>query len=130
MRTIIAGSRYFDDYEILCEVIRESGIRVTTLISGGSPGADITAERWADLTRTPKQVYPANWNKDGKAAGPIRNSKMAAVAQAAIVICMNDSKGSHDMIEKAKAKKLLVYVQYVKKDVTGRWIKLNVYKNY
>lgn len=125
MRTIVAGSRYFDDYEILCEVIRESGINITTLISGHAPGADLTAERWADLTRTPKEIYPANWNKDGKAAGPIRNSKMAQVAEAAIVICMKDSRGSHDMIEKAKAKKLKLYVQYVEFDYKAKqWKKL------
>lgn len=125
MRTIVAGSRYFDDYEILCEVIRESGINITTLISGHAPGADMLAERWADLTRTPKEIYPANWNKDGAAAGPIRNSKMAAVADAAIIICMKDSRGSHDMIKKAKAKNIPVYVQYVEFDSKlKKWIKL------
>lgn len=130
MKTIIAGSRQFDDYEILCEVIRESGINVTAVVVGQAPGLDMTAERWADLTKTPKEVYSPDWKKDSKAANQSRNNKMSKSAQAAILICINKSKDSYEMIEKAKAKKLKLYVQYVEKNAAGQWVKLHVFKNY
>ena len=48
--------------------------------------------------------YPADWNKHGACAGPIRNSEMVNDADAAIVFLMPDvkSKGSNDLIKKAK----------------------------
>lgn len=48
-----------------------------TLIHGRAKGADLIAAEFAGLWRWNELPYPANWDKHGKAAGPIRNREMA-----------------------------------------------------
>jgi len=45
MKVIVAGSRSFRDYEVLCKVLDE--MEITTIISGGARGADKLGERYA-----------------------------------------------------------------------------------
>lgn len=113
MRTIIAGSREFNDYELMNNIITESGFVISCVISGCASGADTLGEVFARENKILLERYPANWDAHGKSAGPIRNSQMAEVAEAAIVVCKKDSRGSHDMIRKAMAKNIPLYVQYV-----------------
>lgn len=59
------------------------------LFVGDANGADAIARRWFEVaTRDGKGPFPlrrtffqADWNKYGKAAGPIRNETMVALAQ-------------------------------------------------
>lgn len=48
---------------------------------------------------------PADWKKHGKAAGPIRNQSMLTEHKPDLVIAfpLGESKGTRDMIRKAKA---------------------------
>lgn len=46
--------------------------------------------------------FPAAWNTHGNAAGPIRNAQMADFADAALIICFKDSKGSLNMAEQMR----------------------------
>lgn len=101
MRVIIAGSRTIHRYDILLEMIEECGWNITTVLSGGAKGVDALGERYAEEMNIKLEVYPANWQKHGKAAGPIRNRLMAERADALIAIMDGYSKGTGNMIETA-----------------------------
>jgi hypothetical protein len=90
-RVIIAGSRYYDDYETLrekCESLLSHKFLdpncTIIVLSGGAAGADALGERFAKEHHLQVELHPANWEKYGRAAGPRRNAEMAACADALI----------------------------------------------
>jgi len=112
MRVIIAGGRDFSNYDYLVDAIEESGYKITTVISGHATGADTLGEIYADDNDIPLEVYPADWSKNGKAAGHIRNAQMADVADAAIIMWDGESKGTWNMIKEMKKRGLPIFVRY------------------
>ena len=110
MRVIIAGSRSINNQSIVEEAIKNSGFEITEVVSGNAKGVDICGELYAIKNNLPAMLFPANWSKYGKSAGPIRNQLMADYADALIAIPGKDSKGTWDMIRKANAKGLKVYI--------------------
>jgi hypothetical protein len=115
MKVIIAGSREFADYELLKKAMSECGFEVTEVVSGHAPGADALGERWADDNGIPIKPFPAEWEKYGnKAAGPLRNEKMAQYGEALVAFVSQKSKGTVDMIKRARSRNLKVFVVKVK----------------
>ena len=55
-------------------------------------------------------LYPADWERHGRAAGPIRNEEMAEVSDALIAFWDGKSRGTKSMIEIAMRKGLQVAV--------------------
>ncbi len=101
---IIAGSRDAT-YEQTMAVIESCPFKdaITAVISGKCKGADTNGEFWAVIRNVMVLNFPADWNKHGKAAGPIRNSEMAKEANAAIIVPRSDGtygNGSLDMMKK------------------------------
>lgn len=105
MKLIIAGSRklrtpvdimtYFLDS--LNIDYRELG-KDFEIVSGGAKGSDESGENWAISYRLcGLKVFPADWDGHGKAAGPIRNRKMANYADALLLIWDGKSRGSQNM---------------------------------
>jgi len=75
-KVIIAGGREFDDYKQLCETAdhmlqNKAHIEV---VSGVARGADTLGEKYAKERGYALKQFPANWNKHGLGAGPIRNA--------------------------------------------------------
>jgi len=106
LKTIVAGGRDFNDYDVMCHVLddifdgqEEKNVRI---ISGGARGADKLGERYAYEKGFGIKVFPADWDKHGKAAGPIRNKQMAEEAFSLIVFWDGESRGSANMIENGK----------------------------
>ncbi len=99
MRTIIAGSRHIDSYIVVSNAIAESGWRaqIGEVVCGMAPGVDTLGRIWAERWGIPVKQFPADWNQYGKAAGPIRNKKMAEYAVALILIWDGKSRGSANM---------------------------------
>jgi len=111
MNVIIAGSRKITDYKIVKATIENSGFNITQLISGHCPlGVDTLGEKWAIENNIPIKIFPANWKNYGPAAGPIRNSQMIEYSDALIAIWDGTSKGTKDIIKKAKKKGLKIYL--------------------
>lgn len=108
MKVIIAGSRDITDYDTVVESMGDCSFDATEIVSGCAKGVDTIGERIADNLDIPLKKFPANWDKHGKAAGPIRNRQMAEYADAAIVI-HNGSKGSLNMIQQMKKLNKPVY---------------------
>lgn len=106
MKVIIAGTRYkdkaskipFDDYSLVVKAVRQSGFDITEVVSGKAIGVDSLGEKYARVNDIPLESRPADWNKHGKAAGPIRNREMAKYADAAIIVWDGESNGTRNMI--------------------------------
>ncbi|MBQ3698311.1 MAG: DUF2493 domain-containing protein [Prevotella sp.] len=112
-RVIIAGGRDFNDYQLLkakCDAILANKRQTHSIIivSGTARGADSLGERYAHERAYTIERHPANWDSDGKAAGPIRNAQMADVADALIAFWDGRSRGTRNMIDVATSKGLLV----------------------
>jgi hypothetical protein len=110
MKVIIAGSRNIDDYSLIVEAVERSGYNITEVVSGCAVGIDRLGERWAIANNIPIKEMPADWNRNGKAAGPMRNRDMAEYADAAIVIWDGKSPGSRNMVENMIRRKKPYYV--------------------
>ena len=112
MKTIIAGSRDFNDYHMLIAKLahfRKSN-EITEVVSGGASGADATGEAWAKSEGIPIKLFPADWDSHGRAAGPIRNRQMAEYADQLIAVWNGTSRGTKNMIEEMHKRKKPVYV--------------------
>ena len=109
-RTIIAGSRSITDYAVVEEAIRASEIVPSVVLCGTARGVDRLGKYWARQHGIPVDDHPAEWGKYGKAAGSIRNGWMAENADALIAVWDGQSKGTKDMIHRAHARGLTVYV--------------------
>lgn len=119
MRVIIAGGREVklqEGVRMVEQAIAESGFAITELINGGALGIDAAARKYwhnrfdNNPPEYPLRTIPAQWDKHGKSAGPIRNREMASQADALIAIWDGQSRGTKNMIDTAKAMGLQVYV--------------------
>lgn len=113
MKTIIAGSRDYHNYDTLLEAIAESNWQISQVVSGGAKGVDRLGEEYATVMNLPLHIYEADWERHGRAAGPLRNAKMAENADALIALWDGKSRGTKNMIETAKKRGLIVYVKMV-----------------
>jgi hypothetical protein len=102
MRTIIAGSRDFVNYDLMNSMMDQVDIWITEVLSGGARGADKLGERWAVHNDIPYELWLADWEKHGKSAGPIRNRQMAQNAEALIAFWDGRSRGTKHMINTAR----------------------------
>ena len=106
-RVVIAGSRDYTNYEEAKVYIDFclSNIRKANdiiIISGCASGADAIGEQYAEENGFKVEKYPANWEKYGRSAGPIRNKQMAEITDYVICFWDGKSKGTKSMIEFAK----------------------------
>ena len=110
MRILVCGGRDFNDREAVALALKSykpvplaTGVSDAIIIVGGAPGADTLAEEWADCFGVRKRVFLANWQKHGKAAGPIRNQQMIDEGKPDLVIAFPGGRGTTDMVRRAKA---------------------------
>src|SRR5215472_11581259 len=75
MKLIIAGSRSFTNYQLLCQVLAPERHRITQVITGGAKGTDLLGYRWAWKHAIRHQVFRADWERFGKGAGVRRNHR-------------------------------------------------------
>lgn len=107
MKLVIAGTRTFKlAREEIPELLEKFGVHiydVTQVVSGGAQGVDAIGEDVANVYLSDKKdylkIFQADWDTYGKRAGPIRNAKMAAYADALLLIWDGASPGSKSMKE-------------------------------
>jgi hypothetical protein len=110
VRSIIAGGRNFNNFQLLFDRCNNVSWRISSVICGCASGADTLGEEYAILNNIPLKYFPADWQKFGKSAGMVRNKLMAENADCLIAFWDGTSKGTANMIEIAKKKKLIVEV--------------------
>lgn len=118
-RVIIAGSRSFFDYHLLCAhadrmLSQVSMTHEIVIVSGGARGADRLGETYAKDKGYRVVIYPAKWDVYGKRAGYVRNEQMAKNADALIAFWDGESMGTRHMIDLAAKYGLKVSVKRFK----------------
>jgi hypothetical protein len=100
---LVTGGRDFADRRWLSEVLTELNARYNfrCLIHGAARGADSLAEEWGLQNGVYPKPFPADWQKHGRKAGPIRNAEMLK-EKPDLVIAFPGGKGTADMVKRAK----------------------------
>lgn len=121
-RVIIAGSRKFEDYDVLQSTmdyyLSQKDPSEVIIISGHAKGADSLGERYAQERGFPVELFPAEWDLHGKSAGFIRNTKMAEVADALVAFRVTGlaCNGTNHMIREAQRLGLVIKIIDYDKD--------------
>lgn len=102
MRVLVCGSRHFNDWFTLKKTLDGVG-GITEIIEGDARGADRLAGQYARHRGYALREFPADWEKYGKAAGPIRNKQMLDEGKPDMVIAFRgpNSRGTQNMIDQA-----------------------------
>lgn len=95
------------------QVIEKLGKMPDLIISGGAPGADTLAEKWAAEHKIKTKIFPADWAKYGKSAGPKRNTEIVNAATHLLAFLAEDSVGTRDSIKKAEDREIRVFIRNI-----------------
>ena len=111
MKVLICGSRNWRAKDPVRAILRGHGPH-TTLIHGGYDGADKVAGWVAQELGLRVITVEAEWQKHGKAAGPIRNGEMIKLRPDIVYAFRSygKSRGTDDMVRQAEAAGIPVYV--------------------
>lgn len=103
LRVLVCGGRDYTDYDAVCRVLDaiHADRKIAAVIHGNSRGADSLAHRWAIGRRVGGWACPANWSRDGKRAGPLRNQRMLG-HKPDMVLAFPGGRGTADMIRRAE----------------------------
>ena len=97
-RVLICGGRDFTDREAAFAALDQHVAGATLVIHGGAKGADTIAGEWAQARGIPVEVYMADWARDKRAAGPIRNKRMLVEGKPDLVVALPGGKGTAHMV--------------------------------
>lgn len=105
-RILVTGSRKWDDVVLLCQALEDVwqlyGDQLV-IVHGHCPtGADHLADLWAVAKGLRVERHPADWERHGKAAGPLRNQEMVDLgADLCLAFLAPDSRGTKDCVRRA-----------------------------
>lgn len=104
-RVLVCGGREFADAKRLFAVLDsyDADHDFSMVIEGAARGADTLARHWGEAKQIPVRSFPANWKRDGKAAGPKRNARMIEEGKPDLVIAFPGGVGTADCIRQARA---------------------------
>lgn len=106
MRVLVCGGREFTNVEVLeaCLDAVHLGNRgpIELLIHGAARGADTMAGQWALRRGIACVAYEADWEREGRAAGPIRNKRMLDEGMPDLVVAFPGGRGTANMIRQAR----------------------------
>lgn len=107
MKVLVTGSRVYNNYLKMREEIVDS--KATILVHGDAKGADKLADLIGKQEGLDVRPYPAQWDRYGKGAGPVRNQQMLDEEHKAdepidlvLAFPVAGCKGTWDMIGKAQ----------------------------
>jgi hypothetical protein len=106
MRILVCGGREFSDADAL-EAFLDAihlGNRgpVELVIYGAARGADTMAGQWAQRRGIACIPYEADWEHEGRAAGPIRNKRMLDEGIPDLIVAFPGGRGTANMVRQAR----------------------------
>jgi hypothetical protein len=112
MRVIVCGSRTWNDGDAIHDELDNIDRENLTIIQGGARGADSIARGWALDADVKCEEYPADWNRHGRSAGPIRNREMLDHGADLVIAfrATGESRGTDDMIRESRRRGIPVRV--------------------
>jgi hypothetical protein len=111
MRLLVCGSRTWTDQarlrQVLDQVVSEHDDGQVTVIEGDARGADRLAGQLARERGWRLERYPADWTREGRAAGFRRNARMLREGRPDLVVAFTvgplaESRGTADMVRRAQ----------------------------
>ena len=115
MKIIIAGPRNYTNKEFVFShldnilILYEGVYDEIEIVEGGAKGVDSFAKEYAQKKGYRHKQFVADWEKQGRAAGTIRNKEMAEYGDVLIAF-YNGSPGTSNMIKNALEKKLNIHI--------------------
>lgn len=112
IRILVTGGREYDDHHHVFAILDHTKEKLNgnfIIIQGGASGVDNYALDWATMHGIPVITEKADWEKHGKAAGPIRNQAMIDKHEPDLVLAFPGGKGTDDMIKRAIKARIIVY---------------------
>ena len=100
MKILIAGSRTIDIFDLSPYIPKET----TLIISGGAPGIDTLAEKYADEHKISKLILLPQYHRYGKFAPIKRNQAMVDIADIIVVVWDGRSRGTKHTLQYAESK--------------------------
>jgi hypothetical protein len=111
MRLLVCGSRAWTDrprlWQILDRLVSQHSDGQVVLIEGDARGADRLAGQLARERGWRLERYPADWTRQGRAAGFRRNARMLQQGRPDLVVAFTvgplaASRGTADMVRRAQ----------------------------
>jgi YspA, cpYpsA-related SLOG family len=101
MRVLVCGGRDFTDQALLED--RLAGIpAVAVIVEGGALGADRLAREFGQQRGITVETFSADWEKHGRAAGPIRNKRMLNEGNPNLVVAFPGGRRTANMVKQAR----------------------------
>lgn len=101
MKLAIIGTKKFNDYNLLSSKI-ENISNIEQIISGGAPGADTLAKKYAKLNGIPFLEFPPNYEKYRDKAKHIRDDLITDHCDKLLAFWDGECEGTKYTIERAK----------------------------
>lgn len=107
-RVLVAGSRSYKDYlgfkDYLLRFLPKD--KKPIIVTGMAPGPDRFAYEFAKVNKLDYMPIKADWDEYGKSAGYRRNAVMAKLCDEAIIFWDGKSKGTKNMMDLCKEKRI------------------------
>ena len=120
-RILVTGSRDWVDPSVIARSLASLALEAAYLdkepvvVHGDCPtGADAMAQAICEAVGIRTERHPADWNKHGKAAGPIRNQEMV---DSGVDICYAFSNGGSRGTKDCKARASAAGVEVIERGV-------------
>jgi hypothetical protein len=97
----VVGSREFNNQKQLEAVLKYIFEEGDELVTGGAPGVDTWAERWAIRKGYRVKIFRPDWSL-GRHAGFLRNTKIVEYADFLVAFWDGKSKGTKDTWKKGE----------------------------
>ena len=115
-KVIVAGSRTFQNYPLLCKELDKIRETIECIVCGEAKGADTLGRTYAYDNAIPVKSFPADWQRYGASAGFVRNHQMGDYADELIAFWDGVSPGTKDMIDYMnKLGKKVTVIEYQRK---------------
>jgi predicted Rossmann fold nucleotide-binding protein DprA/Smf involved in DNA uptake len=109
-KVVVAGGRTYTNTGMVFICLEKIVQKGDVIISGHAKGVDMMGELYAQKNNLACEIYPAEWDKYGRSAGPRRNEQMAQVADKVVVFWDFKSRGTKNMVEMAKKYKKELFI--------------------
>jgi len=115
MNILVCGTREhldIDQRAIIRRIMLGEAKGPMVIIEGAASGVDEYAFRVAEDNHWGHRRFPADWQRFGKSAGPIRNQQMLDENDVDLVLAFPgpESRGTWDMVERAVKNRIPVRV--------------------
>ena len=109
-KIVVAGGRTYTNTGMVFICLEKIVQKGDVIISGHAKGVDMMGELYAQKNNLACEIYPAEWDKYGRSAGPRRNEQMAQIADKVVVFWDFKSRGTKNMVDMAKKYKKELFI--------------------